>query len=197
MSYFSIQTFIQSGQKSLADKNYWSALSVALMLPSMCSRIQFKDNSEYSNKKGDPHDRKCYEDFCNDCFKDDMWLKSCLGDNYAHILYQLRCDIVHAGCANIYDDGIGIYLSLDDYGYGTTTFTKHRVIDVKTLCEMIFNHIKSWCDQSGADGFKYTFVFNTSDKDDQLLYQRLCDRERSDYLLEKFDEEQAKRSEGT
>lgn len=37
MSFFSIKDFITSGRKSLDDKNYWSALSVALMLPSMCS----------------------------------------------------------------------------------------------------------------------------------------------------------------
>ena len=30
MSYFSIEDFIESGEKSLKDKNYWSALSVAL-----------------------------------------------------------------------------------------------------------------------------------------------------------------------
>lgn len=44
MSYFSILDFVKSGKKSLVDKNYWSALSVALMLPSMCSRIMFQSD---------------------------------------------------------------------------------------------------------------------------------------------------------
>lgn len=42
MSYFSIEDFIESGEKSLKDKNYWSALSVALALPSMCSRVMYQ-----------------------------------------------------------------------------------------------------------------------------------------------------------
>ena len=33
MSYFNIYDFITSGEKSLKDENYWSALSVALFLP--------------------------------------------------------------------------------------------------------------------------------------------------------------------
>ena len=47
MSFFSIKDFIDSGKKSLRDKNYWAALSVALMLPSMCSRLTYADTEEY------------------------------------------------------------------------------------------------------------------------------------------------------
>ena len=53
MSYFSIADFIESGRKSLADKNYWSALSIALALPSMCSRVMFKDDKYKDIKNGD------------------------------------------------------------------------------------------------------------------------------------------------
>lgn len=44
MSYFNLYDFIDSGEKSLKDENYWSALSVALMLPSMCSRLEYANN---------------------------------------------------------------------------------------------------------------------------------------------------------
>lgn len=52
MSYFSVKDFINSGQKALNDKNYWCALSVALALPSMCSRVAFaNEKDEYMNSK--------------------------------------------------------------------------------------------------------------------------------------------------
>lgn len=52
MSYISIRDFIQDGRKSLEAKNYWSALSVALMLPSMCSRLAYANNPDYHWKNG-------------------------------------------------------------------------------------------------------------------------------------------------
>lgn len=79
MSYFSIKDFIKAGEKSLKDGSYWSALSVALALPSMCSRIEFEDDKDtYMNfkwadkqdkSKGKIYttwkDKECYVDFCN------------------------------------------------------------------------------------------------------------------------------------
>ena len=62
MSYFSIEDFIESGEKSLKDKNYWSALSVALALPSM------KDNNKkeikYLNVCMDKALHEEFEAFC-------------------------------------------------------------------------------------------------------------------------------------
>lgn len=188
MSYFSIKDFISSGRKSLKDKNYWSALSVALMLPSMCSRLQFKNNSDYYEEKGKIlywKDRKCYIDWCNLNFNKNDWLKDCLDNSYSEILYQLRCDIVHAGCANIYTDEQGIYLLLGEYTM-PTMFTKYKIIDIKSLCECIFDAVEFWCSNSGASNFKYTFVFDSENRDDMLLYNRLHDKDRSDYLEEQF-----------
>ena len=66
MSYITIANFIQSGRQSLAAKNYWSALSVALMLPSMCSRLAYSNEREYHKTNGDFKDKKCYIDWCSD-----------------------------------------------------------------------------------------------------------------------------------
>lgn len=84
MSYLKIQNFIKDGKKSLSEGNYLSALSVALALPSMCSRLQYKDekykaeskneldtdNTKYyrikDNGKLQWIDNKCYIDFCNE-----------------------------------------------------------------------------------------------------------------------------------
>lgn len=53
MSYFSIEDFIESGEKSLKDKNYWSALPVALALPSMCSRVMYQDDKYKGSDRND------------------------------------------------------------------------------------------------------------------------------------------------
>ena len=187
MSFFSINDFIASGKKSLEDENYWSALSVALMLPSMCSRLAYENIPEYQTPNGRPRDMKCYIDWCNENLKDG-WSNKFLGEKYAEILYQLRCDIVHAGCANIYADGKAVYLSLNK-GRTSTTFTKYRIIDVSILCEDIFDHTDTWCINFGAAGFKYTHVFDERNHDDILLYNKLCDEERANFLKEQFDEE--------
>ncbi len=204
MSYFSIRDFIESGRKSLIDKNYWSALSVALALPSMCSRLQYQDNPDYydiNGKTGEKHwhDRKCYIDFCNTAFnvnnnQPDGFLSSVIGVKYPELLYSLRCDIIHAGIANVFDDDKGLYLSLGDTS--STDFTKYRSISIKDLCNTIFDHIETWCCNTGYENLRYTFVFDTdSNRDDRLLYQRLCDNARADYLEEKFEQEHKERIE--
>lgn len=218
MSYFSITDFVKSGRKSLEDKNYWSALSVALMLPSMCSRIAFlnekdkymnfkwNDKSDHSKGKTytDWKDKNCYVDFCKEVMRVnqssynpkgqyDMWLIACLGSQFAEVLYQLRCDIVHAGVANIYADDKGIYLMLGEL-QTATELTKYRTIPIISLCNTLFDHIDSWCSMNSADNFKYTYVFdNEHSHDDRLLYKRLCDNDRADYLLEQFKKENNKR----
>ena len=212
MSYFSIKDFIKSGRKSLEDKNYWSALSVALALPSMCSRIAFdndKDNYmnfEWNDKsdhsKGKKYttwkDKDCYIDFCKLVMQVskgqyDYWLTSCLGNDFAEVLYQLRCDIIHAGVANIYADDKGIYLMLGDH-QTATKLTNYRTIPIKDLCNTIFNHIDLWCSSNSVDNFKYTYVFDIENNyDDKVLYNRLCERDRADSLLEQFEKENEER----
>lgn len=53
MSYLNISSFIEAGKKSLEENNYWSALSIALMLPSMCSRLEYEGNKEYQKQRGE------------------------------------------------------------------------------------------------------------------------------------------------
>ena len=157
MSYFNIYDFITSGEKSLKDENYWSALSVALMLPSMCSRL------EYANKE-------------------------CLGTEFADVLYNLRCDIVHAGCANIADGKKRLFFSLGNHCSGLS-FEQFRIIDVKQLCECLIGHAKSWCATSNMACIKNTYVFNSYDRDDKLLYDKLCADERAKQLKVEFEKE--------
>lgn len=125
---------------------------------------------------------------------DDPWIIACLGSQFAEVLYQLRCDIVHAGVANVYADNKGVYLMLGEFQIATK-LTKYRTIPVADLCKTLFNHIGIWCSMSSADNFKYTYVFDTEHShDDRLLFDRLCNNDRADYLLEQFEKENNKRN---
>lgn len=188
MSYLSIADFLKAGQKSIDDENYWSALSISLMLPSICSRLTYAGNEDYLNPNGKPKDYKSYTDWCKENISKDGWIKMCLGENYADVLYQLRCDIVHAGCANIFSDGKRTFLS---YGksVGMTQFELYRIIDVKTLCESILGQVNAWYATADLSGMKYTRVFDMGDDDDKLLYNKLCDEERAKFLMKEFKSE--------
>lgn len=219
MSYFSILDFIKSGKKSLADKNYWSALSVALTLPSMCSRIMFQDDKFRSSNKQNKdgywyidntdtrhyYDKKCYIDCCkylmtnhhsfingkflipdeNDKSGYDSEIILMLGSKFAEVLYQLRCDIIHVGIANIYDDSKSIYLRLDDFTI-TADLSDYRIINIFQLCDLIFHVVEMWCKSISLYNFNYTYVFDMTDRDDRILYNKLCDDARAEYLKKKF-----------
>lgn len=188
MSYLRIQNFIDDGESALKDKHYLSALSLALMLPSIAARLEFCDMPQYRkgrDKRG-WEDKKCYVDWCNKHMSENIWLKCVLGKDFSDVLYQLRCDIVHAGCADVFADGKSIYFSLNDID-GATAFVNYRMISIAGLCHCIFETAKNWVETCGANNFAYTYIFDTANnRDDNLLYQRLCDKDRADYLEEQF-----------
>ena len=152
MSYITISDFIKSGRQSLAAKNYWSALSVALMLPSMCSRLAYSNKKDYHKPNGDFMDGKCYIGWCSDNIDKDSWIISCLGEKYAEVLYDIRCDIIHAGCAHIYPkhypDGLGFYFSINDDGI-STEMTKYRIVSVTPYVSRSFSMLKTGAANSG------------------------------------------------
>lgn len=220
MSYLSVLSFIESGEKSLQNKNYWSALSVALSLPSICSRLQYQnDEFKGTNKQSgywhlcndgtkDWHDRKCYEDFCKLIMRvdsadkigrivndiPDTYLKALFGDKFAEVLYELRCDILHAGIVNIYPDNKNTYLLLGELS-SAYELSKCRIIPIADLCETIFRHIRVWCSNYGMSNFKYTYVFDMENNcDDRLLLNKLCEEDRKNYLLEQFKKENSERN---
>lgn len=189
MSSFSVLDFLNSGKKSLSDKNYYSALAVALMLPSICSRIEYQGNAKYCKTKNNGklhwNDNLAYTDFCNEHLRNG-WLSVCFGRNVGETLYNLRCDIVHAGCANIYDGDCAVWLSYGQgSGGGLTEFAGYKIVSIESICEAIFNAIEIWVSHFGISSFNYTLVFGDT-HDDQLLYGRLCDSARADVLEKKF-----------
>ena len=51
MSFLQISDLLTDGKKALDNGNYWSALSLALMLPSVCSRVEFAESNYEGEKK--------------------------------------------------------------------------------------------------------------------------------------------------
>lgn len=188
MSYLRIQNFIDDGEIALKDKHYLSALSLALMLPSIAARLEFCDMPQYRkgrDKRG-WEDKKCYVDWCNKYMSANGWLKHVLGKDFSDVLYQLRCDIVHAGCADVFADGKSVYFSLNDTN-DSITFVNYRIISISGLCNCIFEVAKNWAENFGANNFACTYIFDTvNNRDDDLLFQRLWDKDRADYLEEQF-----------
>lgn len=185
MSYLNISSFIEAGKKSLEENNYWSALSIALMLPSMCSRLEYDGNKEYKKKDGDAKDKKCYIDWCNKYLSKDELLTNIFGENSSKILYDLRCDIVHAGHANSNKEMI--------FSFGNncsnTTFPKYKIVNVKILCDRIFCRVSAWYNHSDLSKMNYTCTFDMTNNDDVLLYWKLCEEERAKRLMEDFKKE--------
>lgn len=70
-----------------------------------------------------------------------------------------------------------------------TQFESYRIIDVKTLCESILGQVKGWYETADLSGMKYTRVFDMEDYDDKLLYDKLCDEERTNFLMKEFKRE--------
>lgn len=191
MSYLLISELVKAGENSLDSQNYWSALALALMLPSVCSRLEFEDNGEYfsvSRKDGCRkwYDKKAYVDWCSKYLFKPGYLSYVFGKEGSEILYILRCDMVHAGHADVYYKGRRVYLSVGSKGTGSTMFNDRVIIGVATLCRHIFDEVNVWCRNFGADHFNYTFVFDMCDHDDKLLYDSLCDEERTKLLRKQF-----------
>lgn len=191
MSYLLISELVKSGRSSLDSQNYWGALALALMLPSVCSRLEFEKNSEYFSickKDGRRkwYDKKTYVKWCSEYLFKSGYLRQVFGVDGPEILYTLRCDIVHAGHADVYYNGMRIYLSIGDRNTRSTMFDDRLIIGVATLCDCIFNEVEIWCRNFGADHFNYTFVFDVCDHGDNLLYNLLCDEERAKLLRKQF-----------
>ena len=48
----------------------------------------------------------------------------------------------------------------------------------------------TWCSNNSINYFKYTYVFDIeNNRDDRILYNRLCEKDRADVLEERFIKE--------
>ena len=222
MAELSLKTIIEAGKKSLEDKNYWSALVVALTIPSMCSRIEYAGEKYKGENRNDTngiwyeddkgihwHDKRAYVKWCtewmsvgtrttyggklvkNEFYKDDF-LVSIIGENYAEKLYEMRCNILHQGETDIdHGSGFPIFFSID---IEDTILTNERIVRIETICKMIFNYAESWINLCHYKDLPKRQYFDGNNRDDQLLYNRLCEESRADYLLEQHKKELERRN---
>ncbi len=222
MAELSIKTIIEAGKKSLEDKNYWSALVVALTLPSMCSRVEYADVKYkgdnrndingiwYEDEKGVHwHDKRAYVKWCtewmslgsrttfggklieNVYYKDDF-LVTIIGENYAEKLYEMRCNILHQCETDIeHGSGLPIFFSI---GIGNTTLSNECIVQIEELCDMIFYYSEKWIEICHYNDLPKRQYYDGNIRDDRLLYNKLCDDSRADYLLEQHKKELDRRN---
>lgn len=179
---YSVLNLIESGRKALEDNNVWAALSVALMLPSVCSRMEFEKDANYKHNDGRWKDKKCYVDFCNKYFKEwfgtgsqlllekkgrlkelekpSPFFKDVLGKRFAKVLYDMRCGMVHEGLVNASKSGKRLLWEISASN-SSVVFSDFQIVSVKDLCKNIFFYVESWADERNTTTLKYGFVLDT------------------------------------
>ena len=212
MSFLQISDLLADGKKALDNGNYWSALSLALMLPSVCSRVEFAELKYEGKRKlvfdddDSPFyyvtvhgvqkwaDKKAYRHWCKRyVFALNGYLRVIFGDDGPDILYMLRCDLFHAGDADLYYNKRRIYLAVGQDDRGATSLDSRLIVHVVSLCTQLFDAVDSWLHNSQADSRKTTYVFDFANLDDKLLYNSLCEEDRLLCLREKFSAFEARR----
>lgn len=208
MADLSISNIISAGRKSLEDKNYWSALIVALSLPSMCSRIEYKGEEYKGENKKDKnglwyldsnevywHDGRAYIKWCNEWVNEhtkDSFLVELIGNNYAKKLYEMRCNILHEAETDIdHGTGLPIFFSI---GIGNTRLPKEYIVKIEDLCNVIFDYAEIWVEFRHSYDLPKRKYYDGNDKDDRLLYKGLCEESRKEYLLEQHEKELERRN---
>ena len=176
MSFLNVCDFLDAGEKSLKEKNYWSALTIALMLPNICSRIEYMGNPDYLKRDGSIHDKKCYIDWCKKYLSESSWINCTFRNDYPQILYALRCNIIHAGHANISNNEKEFILSCGD-GNDDIIFEKERIINIAVLCESMFSKVKLWHATSSKKDTLCTRVLNMENKNDRQLLMEMFNKE--------------------
>lgn len=146
MSIMNIIELISQYRNKLKDNsNDYSCLLFALQLPSICSRIEFKQNDENTGNSGDgkfykPNGRvfdaniytawiKAHKMYFQDIYKGTMSIEI-----FCKNIYNLRCQVTHEGI--LMSDKNKFYFIHNDCAMcvGDTVF-----LPVKQLCEDMFN----------------------------------------------------------
>lgn len=203
MRDITVLDFLQDGRASIERKNYWAGLSVALLLPSICSRIEYqnkeqnKDGIMYRRENGSWNDKVCYKDWCKDYLKNE-WLKDLLTvkkdknnvkeiqeepvdvyDEVTNILYALRCDVAHAGHIDIQiksgQKEIPVSFAINMM---TTEFPDRIIIDIEKFCNVIFDHVDVWYTNQKRNDLYHAVIYDGNNPKDQELYDKYCQEAR-------------------
>lgn len=174
MSFIDIKSLVDDGRKSLENKQYWSALAIALMLPSVCSNFVYGeckvkgDNGDLLSKDHDMYVQWCdrymrtYDTIYHDNINKDKWLMEMLGQDYGELLYVMRCDFLHAGNILVHEqyrlDGgeeldkrtdkkashVSKRIYLTINSDISYTTQMYTVLKLEDLCNTIFDYVDVW-----------------------------------------------------
>jgi hypothetical protein len=102
-----MKRFTDAGRRAIADKNYYAALSLALMIPDICGSLE------------DPGPGKSRERY-------ERWFKQWAEPKFNPTLsatecYRLRCSLIHSGSAEIQRGALDRFVFFDHTG------TSHNV----------------------------------------------------------------------
>lgn len=145
--YFSFNDVIEDGERALDAGLYRIALMLALIIPSVCSRIEFKNNPKYRDENGYWKDRLCYVDWClqqNIKFIDaeNQHSEHCFTstEEYYDHIYDIRCSSVHESAIKCND--IVCNLCINQHGLVCQAVDCNRVnqydICVIPFCRQMF-----------------------------------------------------------
>lgn len=161
-----MQQYLDSIKASLAIRNYFGAITIALILPDICASVDSDDNKTSGEKYCIWFNKYLAEKF-TELFKDDNQSHIIFGPNEC---YATRCSFLHQGTHII------------QHQYQTLKFAKHRTvgavsfmsletdphlsrknylrtsdilfIDSNFFCEAMISAVESWMDDIKVEKYK-------------------------------------------
>jgi hypothetical protein len=126
-----MQDIVDSIRKNLRDRNYYTALFMAIMLPSICGALE-SDNGEDTRTK--------YIGWYNR-YIDDLMLK---GED----CYALRCSLLHQGRTTHRSSSFSRVLFTYPHPSGTTLHNNSidgaLNLDIPLFCERVLRAVERW-----------------------------------------------------
>ena len=223
MADLSISSIISAGRKSLEDKNYWSALIVALSLPSMCSRIEYKGEEHKGENRNDEnglwyclnngivrwHDKKAYIKWCNEwvslgtrtAYGDRLIQNDYVKDSFlVAIIGDDYAEKLYEMRCNILHEaetdiehGTGLPIFFS-IGISNTRLSKEYIVEIESLCNAIFDYAQNWVEFRHPYDLPKRKYYDGNNEDDRLLYNGLREESRKEYLIEQHKKELERRN---
>ena len=201
---YSLQNLVDECQKLLDVGAYFSVLSIALMLPAICSRIEFANEDEYKvvgcdvasiklkNKDGRFNDRQAYIAWLDKygCLWFPLSVRNCNNEidpsiTTAESVYDLRCMMLHEGKPFSNDRKVELVVDSNKHGVPTVTILHDKIlINMKKLCELLLDVVYIACDSRSeyTDENQCFDVWNTNDGDFCAKYNHVIWESRDKYL---------------
>ena len=105
-----MENIIKSIEKSLRDKNWYSALILSLVLPDICGK--FEDAGKSSSQRYP----EWFDKYLGEKYKGDLSGKDC---------YALRCAFLHEGSSNI--EGQNAKDEIDEFVFSSSEHHRTRI----------------------------------------------------------------------